>query len=106
MEYIKLAGIVIGASAFWRLIEAVLQYSVQKKLKKTEIKHLDVQANEKVIGNWIGWSEKMEERIEELEKDNKEMKQIIIKQRDRISELKKYIDQLEEELRNYQNGKV
>ncbi|WP_025663275.1 hypothetical protein [Aquimarina megaterium] len=105
MEYLKLAGIVIGASAFWKVIEALLQYGVKKKLKKAEIRNLNAEADDKVIGNWIQWSDKMEERIDELEKDNKEMKEIIVKQRERINDLEVYTEQLEHKLRKYQNTK-
>ncbi len=126
MEYLKLAGIFIGASAFWKAIEALLHFGVQKKLKKAEVRNLNEQANEKVIGKWIVWSEKMEARIDEVEKDNKEMKQIVISQRtrindleknnkemkqtisnqrNRINELEKYIEQLEGKLKQYQNNK-
>ncbi len=86
-------------------IETVLQFRTQKKLKKAETQNLTVQANDIVINNLLQWSEKMEKRIEELEKDNTEMKQVIIKQRDGINELKKYIDQLEDQLRSYQKNK-
>ncbi|WP_024772892.1 hypothetical protein [Aquimarina macrocephali] len=105
MEYLKLAAVVITAHGFWKAIETVLQFRTQKKLKKAETQNLTVQANDIVINNLLQWSEKMEKRIEELEKDNTEMKQVIIKQRDRINELKKYIDQLEDQLRSYQKNK-
>ena len=45
--------------------------------------------------NWQKWSDKMEERVDELEKDNRELRQIIIKQREQINSLKIYIDDWE-----------
>ncbi len=105
MDYIKLAGIVLGSTALSETVKYLLQYRTQKKLKKAEIRNLDAQTDEKVAQNWMQWSEKMEGRIDELERDNKEMKEKVVMQRKEINELKKYIDQLEEELRTYQNNK-
>lgn len=105
MEYLKLAGIVIGASAFWKALEALLNFGLQKKLKKAELRNLNTETNEKVIGNWIAWSDKMEGRIQELEKNNKEMKKTITEQRGRINSLKIYIEELENKLKKYQEKK-
>ncbi|TSE07901.1 hypothetical protein [Aquimarina algiphila] len=105
MEYLKLAGIFIGASAFWKALEALLHFGLQKKLKKAELRNLNAETNEKVIGNWIAWSDKMEERIQGLEKNNKEMKQTITKQRERINDLEVYIEELEHKLKKYQEKK-
>lgn len=105
MEYLKLAGIVIGASAFWKALETLLQHRTQKKLKNAEIRNLNAEANEKVIGNWIAWSDKMEGRIQELEKNNKEMKAVTTKQRERINDLEIYIEELEHKLKKYQEKK-
>ncbi len=105
MDYIKLAGIVLGSNVILELVKYILHYRTQRKLKRAEIRNLDAQTDEKVAQNWMQWSEKMEERINELEKDNKEMKEKVVMQRKEINELKKYIDQLEEELRTYQKDK-
>jgi len=105
MEYLKLAGIVLGSTALWETVKYALQYRIQRKLKKAEIRNLHAEADEKVIGNWIQWSDKMEERIQELEKNNKEMKQTIIKQRERINDLGVYIEELEHKLKKYQKEK-
>ncbi|WP_025741890.1 hypothetical protein [Aquimarina pacifica] len=94
MEYLKLIIALFCATGFWRGLEFLFQHQLNKKFKKAEIRNLNEQSNDKVISNWITWSDKMEERIEELEKDNKEMRQIILKQREKINvleaELKKY----------------
>lgn len=105
MEYIKLAVVVIGASAFWRFAEMLINFRLQKKLKKAEVRNIDTETNERVISNWIAWSDKMEERIQDLEENNKVMKATIIKQRERINELKTYIDELEQKLKKYQHKK-
>ena len=103
MEHWKLAGVIVGASAFWKVIESVLHFGVQKRLKKAELRNLNEQANEKVIGKWIVWSEKMEARIDEVEKDNEEMKQIVISQRRRINELEKNNKEMKRTIINQRN---
>lgn len=99
VDIIKLTGIVLGATGFWKVLELVLQYGVYKRFKKAEIRNLDVQANNLVVENWVQWSGKMEKRVQELESKNTQMNETIIKQRERINELQKYVDQLEEEIR-------
>ena len=51
------------------------------------------------------WSEKMEKRISQLENKNTAMSRTITKQRDRITELEKYIEQLESEIQIYNKKK-
>ncbi|WP_027393174.1 hypothetical protein [Aquimarina latercula] len=102
MEYLKLASVVLGAHGLWKLAETLLQHRTQKKFKKAEINNLNVQANDVVISNLLKWSEKMEVRIDELEKNNKEMKAIIVKQRKRISDLEVYTEKLEHKLKKHE----
>lgn len=104
MDILKIAVVVLGATGFWKLMEVLLHYGVQHKLKKAEIKSLNVQANSLVVENWVQWSEKMEKRIQQLETKNNELVKTITKQKDRITELEKYVDQLEEALRTYQKS--
>ena len=89
MELYKILAIVLGATGFWKLIELLLQYGVQKRLKNAEIRNLNAQANSLVIDNYKLWSENMEKRLKELESKNALMNETIIKQRDRITELDK-----------------
>ncbi|MAQ76865.1 MAG: hypothetical protein CL613_11115 [Aquimarina sp.] len=105
MEYLKLAAVVIGASAFWKFAEMLINYRWQRKLKTAEMQDIRSQTNERVIGNWISWSDKMEERIQELEKNNKEMRATITRQRERINDLEVYIEELEHKLKKYQQKK-
>jgi uncharacterized coiled-coil protein SlyX len=105
MELYKILAIVLGATGFWKLIELLLQYGVQKRLKNAEIRNLNAQANSLVIDNYKLWSENMEKRLKELESKNALMNETIIKQRDRITELEKYVDQLEEEIQLYNKQK-
>lgn len=102
MEYIKLAAVFIGASAFWKFAEILINFRLQKRMKNAEVRNINAETNERVISNWISWSDKMEERIQELEKNNKEMKATITKQRERINDLEVYIEELEEKLQQHQ----
>ncbi|WP_299243022.1 hypothetical protein [uncultured Aquimarina sp.] len=105
MEYLNLAGVVIGSSVLTETVKYFLQYRTQKKLRKAEIRNLNAEADERVISNWIQWSDKMEQRIQELEKNNQEMKAIIIKQRERINDLEVYTEKLEHKLKIHQEKK-
>lgn len=74
MDILKILAIVFGATGFWKLIEILLQYGMQKRLKQ-------------------------------LESKNTVMNKTITKQRDRITELEKYVDQLEAEIQSYKKQK-
>ncbi|WP_407264850.1 hypothetical protein R5N98_12370 [Tenacibaculum maritimum] len=101
MDLLKLLAIVLGATGFWKLVEVLLQYGMQKRLKSAEIRNLNVQANSLVVENYKLWSENMEKRLKQLESKNALMNKTITKQRDRITELEKYVDQLEAEIQSY-----
>jgi len=98
MDVLKIVAIVLGATGFWKLIEVLLQFGMQKKLKNAEIRNLNIQANSLVVENYKLWSENMEKRLKQLESKNALMNKTITKQRDRITELEKYVDQLEAEI--------
>lgn len=105
MDLLKILAIVLGATGFWKLVEVLLQYGMQKRLKNAEIRNLNVQANSLVVENYKLWSENMEKRLKQLESKNTLMNKTIIKQRDRITELEKYIEQLEDEIQRYNKQK-
>lgn len=105
MDVLKIVAIVLGATGFWKLIEVLLQLGMQKKLKNAEIRNLNIQANSLVVENYKLWSENMEKRLKQLESKNALMNKTITKQRDRITELEKYVDQLEAEIQLYNKQK-
>jgi uncharacterized coiled-coil protein SlyX len=78
---------------------------MQKKLKNAEIRNLNIQANSLVVENYKLWSENMEKRLKQLESKNALMNKTITKQRDRITELEKYVDQLEAEIQLFNKQK-
>ncbi len=105
MDIVKIITIVLGATGCWKLVEMLLQYGVQKRLKHAEIRNLNVQANSLVVENYKLWAENMEKRLKQLESKNTLMNKTITKQRDRITELEKYVDQLEAEIQSYKKFK-
>ncbi|WP_246040934.1 hypothetical protein [Flavivirga rizhaonensis] len=97
----KIAVIILGATGFWKIIELLIKFRFEQRLKKAEIRSLDIQANSQVVENWVQWSEKMEKRISELEAKNKELMVTIGNQRKRITDLNKYVGQLEKEINDF-----
>lgn len=95
MDILKLIAVIFGATGFWKLMEVLLRLRMDRKLQKAETSNLYVQANSQIVDNWVGWSQKLEQRVKELEGCNTEMKQTINTQRKRINELEKHIGSLE-----------
>lgn len=95
MDILKLIAIIFGATGFWKLVEILLKLRIDKKLKKAETSSLYAQANTQIVENWVGWSQKLESRVKELEGYNTEMRATITKQRNRITELERHVTKLE-----------
>lgn len=91
MMEIKLVAIILGANGLWKLIEALLKLRSDRKQKQAEASHLYAQANSAVVGNWMEWSKKLEDRIGELEKH--------------VEKLQKRNTELESELEELRNSK-
>lgn len=115
MSLVKICAIIFGATGFWKLVEMLFLFRMNKRFKNAEINNLNTQANSLVVENYKLWTENMDRRIKELESKNisqrerigkleakntemsqtiinlesknAEMNQTIIKQRDRINEL-------------------
>ena len=100
MDVMKIAVIILGATGFWKIVELLIKFKFEQRLKKAEIRSLDIQANNQIVENWVQWSEKMEKRICELEAKNKELIETISNQRKRITDLNKYVGQLEGEIKD------
>ncbi len=95
MEIVKLITLILGATGFWKLLEILVKLRSDKKLKKAETNNLYAQANHKIIENWVGWSQKLEQRVKELENFNTQMQQTIDEQKTLIQTLETRIDHLE-----------
>lgn len=100
METISVVAVVLGATGFWRLVEMLLE----RRKYKAEVNHLNAQINSQIITNWVSWSKKLEDRVNELEGKNKEMARTIDRQREKIQGLESQVIQLKEQLKAYQHG--
>ncbi|MFC4636600.1 hypothetical protein ACFO3O_22035 [Dokdonia ponticola] len=104
MDITKIIIVIFSATGFWKLIELLVQFKGQNRLKDAEIHNLQTQGNSLIIENYKKWSENMEKRLEELENKNTEMTKTITEQRKKIDKLQKYVDQLEEEIKPYRSS--
>ena len=94
MDVMKLIGIILAATGFWRLIELLITYKSKKRLESAQAKNIVADATTKITTNWITWSTKMEKRVEQLEDKNTKLLGIINKQRSKTNELEKQIGEL------------
>lgn len=95
MEIVKLIAVIIGATGFWKLLEVLLRFRTDRRVKRAETTSLYAQAGSQIVDNWVGWSQKLELRVKELEGYNTRMQETINTQRLRIGELEKLIGVLE-----------
>ena len=86
-DLIQLIAIILGATGFWKLIEMLVQFRAEKRIKSAEAKSIHAQVDTQIVTNWVQWSQKLEARVGELEGRNKELNTITINQRNRITEL-------------------
>jgi peptidoglycan hydrolase CwlO-like protein len=91
MQIIQIIAIVFGASGFWKLMEFILA----RKKNKAEAQILNAQATSQIISNWVSWSQKLEERVKELEGKNTEMQNTISNQKEKIIFLERDMKELE-----------
>ncbi len=66
MDNIKLIAIIFGATGFWKFIEVLLKLRLDKKRTKAEAHQIFEQANTQILGNWVAWSQKLEEKVRVL----------------------------------------
>jgi hypothetical protein len=97
MEYVKLILVLFSATGFWKLIEILIKYRYDKKVKIAEERTLHAQAESQIVGNWIQWSQTLERRVKEVADENLEMVNLIKKQQERITELEQKVKQLVKE---------
>lgn len=98
--YLKIAGIIFSASGLWKLLELIFKARMDKKLKTAQEKNLYAQTQDHIVGNWIQWSQHLEQRVKELESvatENQKLTQMIETQKGRISQLEAKVKSLESE---------
>jgi len=104
MEYLKYIGVFIGGSGFWMLLKFLIDKFLNKRLAKAQLEkekasttHLLTDAGDKLVQNWIEWSQKLENRINELEHvaaENSKLKSLIESQKKKIITMEKKVNEL------------
>lgn len=96
MDTTKLIAIIFGATGFWKLIEVLLKLRLDKKRTKAETHQLFEQANTQILGNWVAWSQKLEQEVRALEKENLELEEKMTIQQNRIIILERQVNELKQ----------
>lgn len=106
--YIKLGGLIFGASGIWQLVALFIRAKMDKKLKAAETKHFNVQSEAQIVGNWIQWAQHLEQQVKELEsvvkgleevsEENKSLVKFSKLQQETIESLKLRIKALQDNL--------
>lgn len=97
MEYVKLILVLFSATGFWKLVEILIKYRYDKKVKIAQEKTLQAQAESQIVGNWIQWSQTLERRVKEVADENLAMVRQVKKQQERITELEEKVKKLVQE---------
>jgi septal ring factor EnvC (AmiA/AmiB activator) len=95
MEIWKLITIIVGASGFWKILDLLIKYRSDKKLKSAEANNLYATAQNSIVGNWVQWSHTLEKRVKESEDHTAAMEEIIEKQRKQIRCLERKVAEME-----------
>lgn len=95
MEIWKLITIIVGASGFWKVLDLLIKYRSDKKLKVAETNNLYASAQNSIVGNWVQWSQTLEKRVKESEEHAAAMEEIIEKQRGQICCLERKVTEME-----------
>lgn len=103
MEIWKLITIVLGAGGFWRLLDILIKYKAERKLKAAETKNLYATAQNSIVSNWVQWSQTLEKRVKESEEHTAAMEGIIEKQREQIKKLEEKVADMERKNRELLN---
>lgn len=103
--YWKVLTLVFGATGIWKIIELLIRTRFDRKLRSAETNSLHVQAEAQIVGNWIQWSQHLEQRVKELEAvadDNRKLMKKVETQRNMIESQKERIVELEQKVKTLQ----
>ena len=111
MDYIKITGIILGAKGLWMLIDSIIKWRSDKKLKHAEARNFFAQANKEVVSSFLQLSQELKEqmqrqkeRIDELEKSVEDEKKRNDELEELISKLEQRNQELDSELNKLKNG--
>ena len=94
MKVTEILTLILGAAGLWKLLEVLIKLPTERFVRKAESRHFHTQSDAQIVENWVKWSEKLEERIKELEAEAGDMRQTIARQNQLIESLELKIDQL------------
>ena len=103
--YWKIITLVLGTTGIWKIIELLIRAKFDKRLRTAETKNLHVQAEGQIVGNWIQWSQHLEQRVKELEvvaKENRKLMKMVESQSGMIESQKNRIFELEQKVKTLQ----
>ena len=98
----ELIAIVLGATGFWKGVELFVRWLMERKLKVAEERNLHLQAESKVVDNWMGWSGELEKMVKDFENKNHILERLVRNQRKRIGELERKVCDMEKQNRTLQ----
>lgn len=99
--YWQVVTLALGTTGLWKVIEILLKIRTERKVREAETKNLNVQAEGQIVGNWIQWSQHLEQRVKELEavaEDNRKLMGKVESQRKMIDSQKGRIIKLEKKV--------
>ena len=103
MDIIKMLTLVFGATGIWRLVEVLIKHKIEKKKVSAETNNIYTQANTTILGNWEQWSNKLEARVKDLERQNEQQRICINDLETLVKKLKEYNTELMNKLEEYTN---
>lgn len=104
VEMYKLIAVVLGATGFWKGVEIFFRWFTERKLKVAEERNLNLQAESKVLDNWMGWSQALEKRVRDFESQKNVLERLVRNQRRRIGELERKVCDMEKQNRILQEA--
>ena len=106
MDYVEITGIIVVIiTASWKIIEEVIRYKVERKLKQVELENISSKIDSNITNNWVQWSQKLEARVKEAEETIVSLKEIIQCQKIKLIEMEQHNRNLSTELQTLKNKK-
>lgn len=95
MDWIKIAGIVLGATGFWKLVDAIIKWRSDKLLKTAEASNYFAQANNEVVQSFSHLAKELKEQMARQKDRIDELVEKVETEKRRNDDLEKHIGRLE-----------
>lgn len=93
-DHWKILGIVMGATGFWQVLGILAFWKNERRIKAATAENLIAKTESELLNNWIVWSQKLEQRVIDLESVVKQLREENTSLKARIAELTEDEDQL------------